>query len=507
MQKTVYTTILSFTITLFSFGQTPAAIIKGTLMATDAGFGGNEFVVAQNVETGNEIKTKKGDIKFGEGFKASYTLKVPPGKYYIYSKTPNEWDIAAYYTEFVTCGLNYNCPSHKKIIVNAISGKTLLKIDPSDNYYTDPKQLEGNITSSPKVNFGQNTQVSKPFVTKDSLLGYWEGTVYDKRIVYNDELGIPYEYFGMYPTIKINITGLNAGKANVLYYQNEFDDSQRNLKNDLSVKYRDSATMKLNLENDSTLLLPYYQIEGKDTCQGNAVLIIRYDERFKGLYLIGTLKGKGANCSNYRFSFRKVNRTYLNYYDSLYKKSSSTPDKTKIQKTDNAVVDFSNTGNNNSNLSTEELRKKEEEENRKNIERMEQRNKEEKMAPVDKKIFSGSTTPSDLGKKLITAIKTNNKTLWYNCILRDTKEKCDADLEQIRKCLMSKGVDNWSLLTFSRVTYSDDTKKGGDLSYFKIEFKYGKDFVGAIGGGNFALQYNGQYMVHHSYSSCLIIRE
>lgn len=68
---------------------------------------------------------------------------MPPGKYFIYSKTPNSWDKPAYYTEFVTCGLNYGCPSHKKIIVTAVSGKIISKIDPQDNYYTDPKQLNG----------------------------------------------------------------------------------------------------------------------------------------------------------------------------------------------------------------------------------------------------------------------------------------------------------------------------------------------------------------------------
>jgi hypothetical protein len=415
MQKKVY--IISFTLflSLLTFGQAPTATIKGILMATDAGFGGNEIIVAKNIETGKEIKTKKGDIKYIAEFKASYTLKVPPGKYFVYQTTPNNWDIPAYYTEFVTCGMSVDCPSHKKIVVTAVGGATISKINPSDNYYTDPKQLEGNENVTTTVNFGQKRTIVQPVVTKDSLIGYWEGAVYNKNITDNDELGVPHEYFGMYPKIKIHIKSVNPRLDSIIVFENDFEDGQRNLNNDLSVKYKDSFSVKENLPNDSTLLIPYYEIDGKDTCLGNAVLIIRYDERFKGLYLTGVLKGKGVNCSDYRFSFRKINRTYFKYYDSLYKASLTTPGKTKNQETGrgtgNPVVDFGNTGNNNSTLSPEESRKKEEAENRKNIEQIEQHNKEQKMAPADKKIFSGSTTPSDLGRKLITAIKSNNKAL------------------------------------------------------------------------------------------------
>ncbi len=46
-----------------------------------------------------------------------------------------------YYTEFDPSGVGSQ--SHKKIVVEALAGKTVSNINPNDYYYTDPAQLEG----------------------------------------------------------------------------------------------------------------------------------------------------------------------------------------------------------------------------------------------------------------------------------------------------------------------------------------------------------------------------
>ncbi len=53
-----------------------------------------------------------------------FSLQVSPGIYYVYSQIPTN-PKKAYYTEFVTCGLKYECPSHKKISVTVEAGKTV----------------------------------------------------------------------------------------------------------------------------------------------------------------------------------------------------------------------------------------------------------------------------------------------------------------------------------------------------------------------------------------------
>jgi hypothetical protein len=57
----------------------------------------------------------------------NYSVELLDGTYYIYALYDGK---KAYYTEFVRCGMNYNCKSHKKIPItlkngNAVSGITL----------------------------------------------------------------------------------------------------------------------------------------------------------------------------------------------------------------------------------------------------------------------------------------------------------------------------------------------------------------------------------------------
>ena len=64
---------------------------------------------------------------YGKGYK----LEVLPGTYQVYVKSG---DKKIYYSDFVTCGLNANCPSHNPINVAVEAGKMVSKIDPQDWY-------------------------------------------------------------------------------------------------------------------------------------------------------------------------------------------------------------------------------------------------------------------------------------------------------------------------------------------------------------------------------------
>lgn len=61
----------------------------------------------------------------------AYKLPVPGASYKVYATVDT---MTAYYSEFVTCGLNVNCPSHEPIIVEVSNGLTTPNIDPTDWY-------------------------------------------------------------------------------------------------------------------------------------------------------------------------------------------------------------------------------------------------------------------------------------------------------------------------------------------------------------------------------------
>lgn len=67
---------------------------------------------------------------------ASYKLTVPPGTYFVYAHLPSQ-PSKAYYSEFVTCGLNASCPSHKPIEVPVMAGESVEDIHPGDWYNTN----------------------------------------------------------------------------------------------------------------------------------------------------------------------------------------------------------------------------------------------------------------------------------------------------------------------------------------------------------------------------------
>ncbi|MDQ8051555.1 MAG: hypothetical protein REI78_00950 [Pedobacter sp.] len=106
----------------------------------------------------------------------------------------------------------------------------------------------------------------------------------------------------------------------------------------------------------------------------------------------------------------------------------------------------------------------------------------------------GGKTPDELGRILLTALKTNNKALWNQSIHPYDKKYEDFNkqaFDKFRKKLEQSGVADWTQVKFSRVTYNTQTFSGtndegqvrGEQVYrnFTIEFTYKSEFVGGIG--------------------------
>lgn len=87
---------------------------------------------------GEVVPGEINDCKVGVKSYLSYKLKVPVGEYNVYSSLADGVnklnDSKAYYSEFVTCGLNVKCKSHKPIVVSVEKNKTVSGIDPVDWY-------------------------------------------------------------------------------------------------------------------------------------------------------------------------------------------------------------------------------------------------------------------------------------------------------------------------------------------------------------------------------------
>jgi len=108
------------------------SIIEGSLSYPSEGIPPNLKTCAENITTKQnycttqQIKDKK--FQYGIG----YRLEVPIGEYNVYSQVGTEYK--AYYSEFVTCGLKQDCPSHKSIKVTVTAGQVTTQINPGDWY-------------------------------------------------------------------------------------------------------------------------------------------------------------------------------------------------------------------------------------------------------------------------------------------------------------------------------------------------------------------------------------
>lgn len=96
-------------------------------------------VCAGNISTNEEFCTYEqiegNEYDYGTG----YRIEVLEGEYRVYAKVMEGLgtdldDYKAYYSEFVTCGLDVSCTSHDPITVEVIAGETIKDIDPQDWY-------------------------------------------------------------------------------------------------------------------------------------------------------------------------------------------------------------------------------------------------------------------------------------------------------------------------------------------------------------------------------------
>lgn len=113
--------------------QTPEQVaklgtIQGTLSYPSEGIPDNMQVCAETLH--------QAQIKCVQGQNSVYSLEVDPGTYFVYAYLPDNPTLKAYYSEFVTCGLMAECPSHAPIEVIVAAGDNILDIDPADWYNT-----------------------------------------------------------------------------------------------------------------------------------------------------------------------------------------------------------------------------------------------------------------------------------------------------------------------------------------------------------------------------------
>jgi len=108
--------------------------IEGSLGYPGGSIPEDMMVCAENIITKKQYWTsthiKDNKYTYGIGYK----IEVPVGTYYVFATLPNWKDYRAYYSEFVTCGLKVECPSHDPIPVVVKAGETITNIDPQDWY-------------------------------------------------------------------------------------------------------------------------------------------------------------------------------------------------------------------------------------------------------------------------------------------------------------------------------------------------------------------------------------
>lgn len=68
------------------------------------------------------------------GKQMRYSMSLPAGEYFVFAQTKDSPGQRAYYSEFVVCGLNAACKSHKPIAVAVAPGVARKQIDPQDWY-------------------------------------------------------------------------------------------------------------------------------------------------------------------------------------------------------------------------------------------------------------------------------------------------------------------------------------------------------------------------------------
>lgn len=121
----------------------------------------------------------------------------------------------------------------------------------------------------------------------------------------------------------------------------------------------------------------------------------------------------------------------------------------------------------------------------------------------------GGTTPDELGRLIFKAIKNNDRKL-YKALIHphpneDDVSKIEKNFDMLREGFPERGLTEWNLMKFSRVTFSKDisgwthdngTNNGEQVRRaFQVEFTYKNDFVGTIGSMTI-VTYKDKYFIY-----------
>lgn len=103
--------------------------IEGSMAYPSDGIPGVMVACAENAQTRETVCSEKRK-DWEEGVR--YSLRLPPGRYYVYATLlPGDDSVGdltgkrAYYTDYMKCGMGSNCSSHLRIVIELAPGATL----------------------------------------------------------------------------------------------------------------------------------------------------------------------------------------------------------------------------------------------------------------------------------------------------------------------------------------------------------------------------------------------
>ena len=145
MKKILILSLLTFAFSISVFGQkVSSGTIEGKLMYPSEYIPPEMIVCVQKTDANLTVCSngENKDYKFTlDHEKATYSVKLPIGKYHVFAAFPfgkapvkTYEGYKAYYNEFVTCGIRVECKSHENIEVFVRPNATVKNITPGDWY-------------------------------------------------------------------------------------------------------------------------------------------------------------------------------------------------------------------------------------------------------------------------------------------------------------------------------------------------------------------------------------
>lgn len=144
MKRLLFNVLASLTLVGVAAGPNVSAQQAGTITGSLSYPSDFDFprmiVCAEAIDLKSIHCTDKRAVNRRGKLRVTYRLKVPAGSYHVFATIVNDEPVEnyrgykAYYSEFVTCGLNVNCPSHAPLKVTVRAGQTVTRVDPGDWY-------------------------------------------------------------------------------------------------------------------------------------------------------------------------------------------------------------------------------------------------------------------------------------------------------------------------------------------------------------------------------------